>query len=251
MSRNRMLSLPFFGRQRHPHAYTLELMKLSIERLPPTFSDERKEHYAALQAQFAKDRATPYETIRAAIVELGKESWPYRKAYEEMYARFGQASEESFLLKHLDSGVREKYERYIHEGGKLNYVESVKSIDELRAPSPFERYFTPEEKFGIEQALLDARDEARKEINQLVTDKKDVEYAKLVEAYRVTQRELEGKLEELRGLADVSEKWEAEIQDRVRTIEEGWSVVEKGMDAVQLEKENEYWRGTLEAFLHA
>lgn len=243
--------LPFFGRQRHPHAYTLELMKLSIERLPPTFSNERKSHYAALHAQFAKDRATSYDRIREALVEFGKESWAYRKAYEEMYARFGRSSEESFLLERLDRGVREKYERFIHDGGKLNYVESVKSVDELRAPSPFERYFTPEEKFAIEQALLDARDEARKEINQLVTDKKDVEYAKLVESYRGTQRSLEGKLEELRGLANVSDKWEAEINDRVRTIEEGWSVVEKGMDVVQLEKENEYWRGTLEAFLHA
>lgn len=249
MWRNRMLS--FFTRQRHPHAYTLELMKLAIDRLPPTFSDERKAHYADLQSQFMKDRSIPYDRIREAIVELGKESWPYRKAYEEMYARFGRASEESFLLKHLDRGVREKYEQFLHEGGKINYIETVKSIDDLRAPSPFERYFSPEEKFAIEQALLAARDEARKEIDSLVTDKKDVEYAKLVQEYRSKQRALEEKIDELRGLAGVSPKWEAEISDRVRTIEEGWSVVERGLDAVQLEKENEYWRGTLEAFLHA
>jgi hypothetical protein len=243
--------LSFFARQRHPHGYTLDLMKLAIDRLPPTFSEERKSHYADLHARFSRDRQVEYDAIRAAIAMLGKESWAYRKAYEEMYVRFGRASEESFLLQHLDQGIREKYARFLQEGGKLNYIETAKSAADMHQPSPFERYFTPEEKFAIDQALFVSREEARREIDSLVTDKKDVEYAKLVEAYRVKQRAIEEKLEELRGLASVSSKWEAEIVDRVRTIEEGWSVVERGMDVGQLEKETEYWKGTLEAFLHA
>lgn len=82
-----------------------------------------------------------------------------------MYSRYGRASEEAHLLENLDRGIREKYEQFIHEGGKMGYIARAKSLEELLKPSPFERYFTPEEKFGIEQAMLAATDSARKEID--------------------------------------------------------------------------------------
>lgn len=236
---------------RHPYAYTLALLKLAIDRLPPTFSAERAQQYRVKLDIFLNDPNIAYEEIQKTISALGKESWPYRKAYEEIYARYGRASEESHLLENLDLGIREKYERFIHEGGKIMHVRTVMTLEELMAPSPFERYFTPEEKFAIEQALLTARDSARAEIDDLVTGKKKEEYEALVEEYRRKQKRMEAKLDELRELATVSRKWQADISDRLRTIEEGWSVVEQGVDLADLEKETEYWKGTLEAFLKA
>ncbi|MEY4744438.1 MAG: hypothetical protein RL272_383 [Candidatus Parcubacteria bacterium] len=240
-----------FKAVRHPHAYTLDLLRLALLRLPPTFSEARKKDAKKELERFAGDPAVPYDDIRKTIVELGKKSWPYRKAYEEMYVRYGRASEESFLLENLDSGVREKYEQFIHEGGKINHIGSAKNAADIQQPSPFERYFSPEEKFAIEQALLAARDSARAEINELVTDKKKDEYEKLVKGYASRQRQMEEKIDELRHLSVISEKWEAEISDRIRTLEEGWSVVEQGVDLPELERETEYWKGTLGSFLHA
>ncbi|HSD12758.1 MAG TPA: hypothetical protein VLC10_04315 [Patescibacteria group bacterium] len=236
---------------RHPYAYTLELLTLAIMRLPPTFSDARREEFKERLARFVKDPTTGYDEIRKTIVEIGKESWPYRKAYEEMYVRYGRASEESFLLENLDRGIREKYAQFIHEGGKINHIGSAKTAADLQQPSPFERYFSPEEKFAIEQALLVARDSAHAEIDQLVTDKKKDEYEKLVKTYAGRQRQMEAKIDELRHLSGVSKKWEAEINGRITTLEEGWSVVEQGADLPELERETEYWRGTLGSFLHA
>lgn len=236
---------------RHPYAYTLELLMLAIARLPPTFSEEKRKAFEAKFQQYLKDPKASYEEIRATIAGIGKESWPFRKAYEEMYARYGRASEESFLLEHLDLGVRDKYARFINEGGKINHIASAKSAEDLMRASPFERYFTPEEKFAIEQALLAARDSARAEINELVTDKKKEEYDALVRSYASRQRQMEEKIDEMRHLAGVSKKWEAEIADRIRTLEEGWSVVEQGTDLPELERETEYWKGTLGSFLHA
>lgn len=236
---------------RHPHAYTLDLLKLTIDGLPPTFSAGTRKAFQERLDFFKKNPDEKYEDIRLTIADLGKQSWPYRKAYEEMYARYGRASEESFLLEDLDSGVREKYERFIHEGGKISNIWSARSAEDLLRPSPFERYFTPEEKFAIEQALLVARDSARAEIDGLVTGKKSEEYGQLVKSYGGRQRHIEEKIDELRHLSAVSEKWESEINDRIRTLEEGWSVVERGMDLPELERETEYWKGTLGSFLHA
>ncbi len=235
----------------HPHAYTLDLMRIALERLPSTFSSAKRKTYAKRLERYVHDRATKYEEIQETIAELGKDSWVYRKAYEEIFAQYGRASEEAHLLEKLDSGIREKYERFIHEGGKIGYIAATRSLEQLLQPSPFERYFTPEEKFAIAQALLAAKDAARAEIDELIGEKKKEEYTKLVKEYKVRQRMMESKLDELRSLATVSKKWTPSIQERIRTIEEGWSVVAEGWDLADLEKETEYWRGTLESFLHA
>jgi hypothetical protein len=168
-----------------------------------------------------------------------------------MYANYGRASEESFLLENLDEGVRMKYEQFLSEGGKLNYLHGMRSAEEWTAPTPFEQYFSPEEKFAIAQALLVARDYAKQEIDGLVTEEKRAEYEALITEYIEKEEAIEGKLEALRKMAGVSKKWEPSIMDRVRVIEEGWSVMEKDMDEERLDRELEYWKGTLESFLQA
>ncbi|KPJ85919.1 hypothetical protein AMJ57_01220 [Parcubacteria bacterium SG8_24] len=235
--------------QRHPHAFTLELMRLAIEKLPPSFNHGAKKKFERAYHNFVTNPSVPYQHIHETITRLGKESWPHRKAYHEMYETYGRSSEESFLLKNLDEGIRDKYERFIHEGGKISYFEGVRPAEELQRPSPFERYFTPEEKFAIEQALLAARDSAREEIDSLVTGKKREEFDDLFRKYKNMQMSMDGKIAELRGMVGLSEKWAPTILDRIRTFEEGWSVVERGLEEEELDQELEYWRGTLENFL--
>lgn len=234
---------------RHPHTYTLMLLTLALEHLPPSFPLKRVAHYASIRDRCTGDAGCTYEDIRRAIVDLGKESWPERMAYRDMYERYGTASEEANLLEALDAGIREKYERFVHEGGKIDYIRSAKGA--VFEATPFERYFSPEEVFGIEQALLAAREAAHDEIDGLVTGPKKEEYGQLVGEYKEEMVVIEQGIAEMRKLADVSARLRPEIMDRVRTLEEGWSVVERGTDAVGVEKELEHWQGMLEAFLHA
>ena len=236
---------------RHPHAFTLQLLGIAIQNLPPSFPDARTTHFRSLLDRCGEDTQCTYEEIHAAIVNLGKESWSERMAYQEMYDRYGRASEEAHLLENLDKGIREKYEKFVHEGGKINHIESAKSGEAMWQESPFERYFTPEEKFGIEQALLAARRAARDEINELLRDAKSKEYATTVDSYKESMLRIQADLDRLRELASVSEKWETAILGKVHTFEEGWSVVEKGFDEEIVAKELEYWLGTLESFLHS
>ncbi|MFA6604108.1 MAG: hypothetical protein WCT10_04740 [Patescibacteria group bacterium] len=236
---------------RHPHTYTLDLFDLALDRLPPTFAGEAKDKYRERLAYFRAHPEVGYDEIMKTIAALGKESWPHRKAYEDLYAVYGRPSEESHLLDNLDQAVRQKFETFIHEGGKINHIESAKSADDLHQASPFERYFAPEEKFAIQQALLLAREAARKEINELVVGKKKYDYDRLVEQYRGLRQRLEGQVVELKNLAEVSEKWRPDIMDKVRLLEEGWSVVESGISEQVVASELDYWKGVLQTFLHA
>jgi hypothetical protein len=236
---------------RHPYAYTLSLLRLALDKAPPTYPADYKQKYAERLAKFEDNPKTPYKEITDTIVQFGEDSWPWRKAYEEFYDRYGRSSEEAHLLERLDEGLRQKYEKFIHEGGKINYLEQPRSEEELYQPSPFEQYFTPEEKYAIQQALLDAREAAREEINELVTKSRAEDYTAAVEAWGKRQDSIVADIGELRQLAKVSDKWRAEILSRVRRLEEGWSVVEQGFDEEAVDKELEYWKGTLEAFLNA
>ena len=246
-----MFTLKILGKVRHPYSYTLELLKISIDRLPPGFSADSKKYFEDRLKDFSKRTDCSYEELQQAIVELGQQSWPYRKAYEKLYEIYGRSSEEAFLLENLDKGLRERYEKFIHEGGKLNHIAGAKNADDLWKASPFERFFTPEEKFAIEQALLSARLAARREILELVNDSKRQEYENLAIEFVRRQAVMRDKLGELRSLASVSPKWETEIMLQVRAFEEGWSVVERQIDEQELDKLLEYWKGTLEAFLAA
>jgi len=236
---------------RHPHAYTLELLALAIRHLPPTFPAEKKKSFEERLSYFRGHPEAEFDDIQETIAELGHESWPQRRAYEDIYAVYGRPSEEAFLLQNLDQGIRDKYERFLHEGGKLNHIQNATAAADIWQASPFERYFTPEEKFAVEQALLVSREAAANEINDLVLGRRKEDYGKLVEKYRVEQRRIAEKLDELRRMADVSSKWQPYILDRARTLAEGWSVVERGINERLLDRELDYWRGTLETFLHA
>jgi hypothetical protein len=236
---------------RHPHEYTLQLLELAIRKLPPLFAVKRRDYFSGKLKEFESDPETPYEHIRLIITQLGRESWPYRQAYEDFYDNYGRSSEESFLLENLDEGVRKKYEQFLHEGGKLNYLSGIRTAEEWTEPSPYERYFSPEEKFAITQALLVARDYAKKEIDDLVTGEKKGEYEALIGEYIKKEEMMEAKMEALRRMSSVSKKWESSIMDRVRVFEEGWSVMERVPSEQELDRELEYWRGTLESFLQA
>lgn len=236
---------------RHPHWYTLQLMKFSLDHLPPTFPEKKRKKYQERLDRFMDDPNISYDAIHHTIVDLGKESWPERMAYREMYLRYGRSSEEANLLNNLDEGIRGKYERFIHEGGKIDHVEHANTGEQIWEKSPFESYFTPEEKFAIEQALLAARDAAREEIDQLVIDAKKEEYQESASSYKERMAEIQKRIDELRRLADVSDKWKGDILDRVKHFEEGWSVIERGIDEIRLQKDLEHWNGTLEAFLSA
>ncbi|MFH2062841.1 MAG: hypothetical protein ABIJ46_01660 [bacterium] len=235
---------------RHPHTFTLRLLELALDRLPPGFEESDRRAYVRRLRSFERDFRVPYEQIRLTVAQLGRDSWSQRRAYQEMYDRYGRSSEESYLIRNLDEGLREKYEKFILDGGKINYIEDrVRTERELLSPSPFETYFTPEEKFAVTQALLRARDSAREEINSLVTGKKGDEYRSLVAEYTRREAGIDRKIGELKRLAGLSRKWHDTIDDRVRVIEEGWSVIEPSMDEEKLDRELEYWHGTLASFL--
>lgn len=45
---------------RHPHAYTLDLLRIALEHLPPTFSEAKRKTFGKRLERYLNDRQVPY-----------------------------------------------------------------------------------------------------------------------------------------------------------------------------------------------
>jgi len=108
----------------------------------------------------------------------------------------------------------------------------------------FEAEFTAEERYQVEDEILHYQHELRDELPHFVSEHK-TKYDKLLDKWQKHALELEKGIDKLRKLAPKDRHWTAEITDKIEVFEEGWSVVEKDPDSLAIEKEIEYWQGTL------
>lgn len=218
-----------------PHTYSLQLLREAIEKAPTAFPGDRRKIMQAAHARLAADPNAALPQIEDAIVAFGKEIWPYRKAYQELHDAYGM--DERYLREALSPGTRAKYEEFRKGGGKL---------EDVRGGAELERAFTPEEKHEIEEAWLAARERAHKELDAKIAGEWKDKFETAVAALRGKQEEIGKKIAALRAFAAESPKWAAEILDKVKVFEEGWSGVEREVTEDDIRGEIDYYRGVIE-----
>ena len=74
---------------------------------------------------------------------------------------------------------------------------------------------------------------------------KDPKYQKLLKKYQTEQEELIKEIEKLDALKTKDAKWKDEIEATVKRLKEGFLVTERDPQKEEIEKEIEYWLGTL------
>lgn len=213
----------------------LFLLKKAIEAMPFTFPDAQKARYLDKLKEFEASPETDRKEIEEAIVEVGKASWPYRKAYEEMFKNYASEKYEQYFIDKLSEPTRKKYMEFKKRGG---------SISDFRRGRDFEEAFTPEENLVIEEAVFAARDGLKDYMREVIREKSG-EYEEALNIYQQKKHDLENMLQSLKDMAAKSEKWAPEILDKVSGLEEGWSAVERDFDEDKLRHEIEYWQGVL------
>jgi hypothetical protein len=217
------------------HTYSLQLLREAIEKAPKAFPEERRSAMLAEHARLAADSNVALSQIEDAIVAFGKEIWPYRKAYQEIHDAYGK--DEPYLRETLSPATRTKYGAFVAGGGKL---------EDVRGGGELERTFTPEEKHEIEEAWLAARERAHRELDALIAGEWKQKFESSLAALRGRQAEIEKRIAALRALAGESPKWAAEILDKVKVFEEGWSGVEREVSEDDIRGEIDYYHGVIE-----
>lgn len=215
----------------------MDLLRQAIDKAPVFFPEERR---AALRAKFealSSDPKAPREDIERAIIEVGREIWPYRKSFWRIHDTEGRDREEKRIHENLPAALREKFNNFIRGGGK---------VQDVRAGGGFEKFFTPEEKLAITEAKLSAHESVIKEIEEMCAGTKKSACETHRAEYRKEQEEIERLIGSLRGMAEQSEKWAPEILDKVRIFEEGWSGLEREVQKEDVLGEIDYYQGVIE-----
>ncbi len=219
----------------HKHQAILDEFGYAIRHLVPTVPKEVVEEAKTLHSELLANPEATAEQVLAAMVKIGKAEFPHRRAFHDLAGEVSEAHRLELVLEHLEPNVREKVQTYLNSGVKLE--EFVKS-------SMFELELTAEERYQVEDGIMHAEDHIKEEAPAKVEEKR-AEYDKRVTAWKEKQAVMEAKIEELRALANKDAKWKEEILDKVKTMEEGWSVTERDPDPIEIEKEIEYWKGTM------
>lgn len=221
----------------HPHHYTLALLKHLLDKADHTLFPaprllELRKEYALLAAS----HETSQTKIEQTIARFGKEIWPYQEALEELYRRYGKKKEESLVREKLEAQLREKYDHFLEGGGDLT---------DFRHPD-IETYFTPEEKFQIGQAVLEASHTVFKEIASACNVEHKDECEGVISEHKEKLERIEKKLVFLKELADTSEKWRPEIEEKIRAFEESFGYLTKTFHEEDIDGAIDYYRGVIE-----
>ncbi|OGL64982.1 hypothetical protein A3B21_03915 [Candidatus Uhrbacteria bacterium RIFCSPLOWO2_01_FULL_47_24] len=222
----------------HPHYYTLSILKHLLDKSEHTlFPAER---LSALKAEYEKLTSNPaasLETIEKSIAAFGREIWPYHEALEELYFRHGKKKEEERVREKLTAETRQKYEQFLSAGGNLS---------DFRHGADIEVYFTPEEKYEIGQAVLDAHTTTLQEIAGSCRADKKNECEEVIADHKQKLFRIDQKLTVLKDMAARSDKWRAEILDKVHTFEKAFGYLEKTFHEEDLNGAIDYYLGVLD-----
>lgn len=220
------------------YQFTLDLLKQVIDKAPKFFPDERRKQMMAELAVMKKDAATPRNKIEDAIISFGKEIWPYRKSFWHVHDE-ARLEEEQYIREKLTPATREKYEQFLRKGGRIEDIKTEAQLEDL------ETFFSPDELTELVEAKLSAHDRVVAEVESLCAGEKKEVCVNALAEYQKEQKEIEELISQLAALGNQSEKWKAEILDKVKTFEAGWSGLEREVTAEDIKGEIDYYLGVI------
>ncbi|MFH1286741.1 MAG: hypothetical protein ABII02_03235 [Candidatus Magasanikbacteria bacterium] len=218
-------------------SYSLILFRSLLDRMPPGLPDEifqaGQDNYFELQISYADDVET-----EQAILVYGKQVWAYRQAALEFEEVHGAGKRENFFTLFLTTALKEKWEKFISEGG---------DIHNFKNPDQYENFFEPEEDLAIEEAFVESSHITDDYLDRLSKSEKKSDFKRILEKYQREQDLIEKKIEELRMIVpEEGEKWVEEIQKEASFFELGLADVEERPTVEKVQGKIDFYRGQVD-----
>jgi len=220
----------------HPHEYLLKEYAIAIERLVPLTPEPIIEEAKKLYETLAADENASERQIRQALIYIGKKEYPYSKAYEALCAGDEETRLQAAALQKIDAEIVGKMKPALDSGVHLTDYANSKL---------FEKDLTSEERYRVEQAILEAHDVIGKQCDDRARERAET-YEKLVADARAEQEKMQALIDGLRAMAERDPKWASEIIGKADQFEEGWSIVERDPSLEEIQKEIENWTAVFE-----
>ncbi|HJN85432.1 MAG TPA: hypothetical protein QF873_03910 [Patescibacteria group bacterium] len=216
----------------------LSELEFGIKHLPPTLPEEKQKEIDGMVAELkALGEKADDGAMRDVMVATGKIEWPYRQAYKGMVMECCSQTEHQMMIENLRPATRKKFKNI---GG-----DDV-SIHELVRSRIFEEQLTPEERYEVQEASLNARLQMIEFMKEVIVNRpKDLE--KGLAKARADQKKLEDAIDQLEALTKIDADWAPDIQAKVDQFKLGWSISEPDVLLGDVDKEIEYWQETFGA----
>lgn len=219
----------------HPHKSLLDEYKIAIAHLAPGVPESVKTEAETALQTFLADENVSEDEIWVAMEKTGLQEYPYRHALKELSSSTAHEREKEIVLEHVDETVRAKISPLLESGVPL---------EEIVRSSLFETNFTAEERYQVEDAILDAAHHLEEDLEH-IPEEQEKAFAAKVKVWEKTRDQIVEKIGELESLKEKNPKWREEIVETVKRLRNGFLVTERDVELSEVEKEIEYWRGTL------
>ena len=218
----------------HPFQSFLDEYALAIQHLALTVPESVKKEAEETLAKLCKDENATEEEIRQALIKTGLAEYPHRHAFKDVAGARSEAAEKRLILDHVDETVRTKIQPHLDAGVP---------VETLVRSDLFEKELTADQRYQVEDAILDAKDHVKEEMEKGV-EVSGSEYQAALRKWEAVRDAVAKKIDELEALASKDAKWKEEIAEKVKSFREGFSVTEPDPEPETVEKEIEYWLGT-------
>jgi hypothetical protein len=218
--------------------YSLQLLRFLLDKKPVGFPggihQKTEDRYADLSGTRSRQ-----EDVDKVLLDYGRESWAYRRAEEALREAVGSEKEDRFFLLFLPDVLKDKWGRFISEGGDIHNFRNGKA---------FEDYFTPEENTLIEEALIERDRIMHEYLDQVSRAEYANDFTTFLDQYRMEQKQIEKKIDELSAMIpEEGEKWDAELREEVLYFKRGFAEMEERPTVKKIQGKIDWYRGQMEA----
>lgn len=216
----------------HPHQAFLDEIAIAIKKFVPLTPEDVKTRAETMLNGLQENPAVGLKEIHDALVEIGREEYPYRKAYHDLC----DADEEVRLRKLVLERLDEKVKKVLEEAFSYNIL-----LDDFVRSELFEQKLTGEERYQVTNAITLAEEV----LNNQCDDRAHArvgQFEELVEKRKQEVKTLQDRMDFLRHIGRQYPVHADEINVVVDRLEEGWSITNPDPSKEEIEKEIEYWQ---------
>lgn len=220
----------------HSYKHTLNLFKKMYQELPPLVPDKIESDMKSALEQVEDNISLSQEEIEDTMVEFGKKTWPYRKAFHEFVDLYEGKIGEKILLSKMPRRFKLEYEEFQKEGYNFKDLYSGKEV----------QYFDHKVRPKLARVLSEIRSEVKDHVRQLVLSSEKDRYLEKIAEFKEVLEQVEEHLEDLKELANSEQEHPeivTEIKEQIRAFEHSLSGLGPPLDHEAVERSAEFFEG--------
>lgn len=195
-------------------SHTKQLLERFFRKSKPALPTALVAQIRELMDKALADNELSIEELEEVFVQVGKLTWPYRKAFAEVQAIHRDNVGEKLFLSKISGRMKRRYEEFLTQGGSFVDLYTGKHM-------PF---FSLEERPALSRAMIDAHDALSQYVCQQIKGLEQERFARKVQNYEQKLHELEHELAELQDMIrdeDHHDHLTSHVTSRIRGFEHG------------------------------